>query len=74
MMNKKYLGKKLDKNQSKLKIPGTSNKAYKKLIKNMSMFSLESPSHGFPQGKTTFCKNPSSKKMEMGKKKRKNAG
>lgn len=68
MVNKKP--NKVGKNYSKLKIPSTGNKAYKKLIKNMSMFSLESPNQTAVVGKNFTCKN-SSKKLESGKKKRK---
>ena len=75
-LNKKGTNfKKINKNQSKLKMPTTNNKAYRQLIKNMSMFSLDSPSHGLTQSKTvTSCKNTNNKKMDVHKKKKKAGG
>lgn len=62
--------KKGTKNNSKLKIPATSTKAYKKLLKNISLFSLDSPTNGILNTKTvTSCKN-NSKKGNVGKKKK----
>ena len=65
-MSKKGVGKQ----SRKLKIPSTNNKAYERLIKNMSMFSLESP-NASGQSKTFMNKKHNYKKIEGGKKKRK---
>lgn len=74
-MKKKQTFKKLNKNYNKLKIPSTSNKAYRKLIKNISMFSLDSPNHGLTHCKTvTSCKSHTNKRIDISKKKKKATG
>ncbi|CAI2383421.1 unnamed protein product [Moneuplotes crassus] len=59
-----------NKHSHKLKIPSTKNKAYERLVKNMSMFSLESP-NAAAQGRTIGNKKHSSKKFDGQKKKKK---
>ena len=56
------------KHNNKLKIPNGSNKAYKKLMKNISLFSFDSPTNAFLNAKTvTSCKS-NNKKANIGKK------
>lgn len=65
--------KKSTKNYTKLKVPTMANQAYNQLIKNMSMFSLGSPTNsGLTHSKTvTSCKNINNKKMELPQKRSK---
>jgi hypothetical protein len=67
--------KQVGKTYSKIQVPNLNDKAYKKMLKNMSMFSLDSPNSGLVQSKTvTSCKNTKPKKVEVSKGKKKTAG
>ena len=53
---------------SKLKMPAANTKAYKKLLKNISLLSLDSSTNFFNSKTVNSCKN-SKKNKDIGKKK-----